>query len=93
MNVLGGVEANPLEIRSQLVFAIVVPEVNSMICKQFKTQHDLTCSSPLFAPFDSGVVHFVDQDHQVLHPSSLHQHGVLSCLAATLESRLELTLK
>ena len=32
VNVLGGVEANPLEIRSQLVFAVVVPEVNLMIC-------------------------------------------------------------
>lgn len=46
--------------------------------------------SPLDAPVDCGVVHLVDQDYQVLDAGRLGQHGVLPCLTALLEARLEL---
>ena len=36
----------------------------------------------LLLPLDRGVVHLVDQDHQVLHPRRLHQHRVLSGLGS-----------
>lgn len=45
---------------------------------------------PLHTPVDCGVVHLVDQDYQVLDAGRLGQHGVLPCLTALLEARLEL---
>ena len=71
MDVLGRIETNPLEVRGQLVLAVVVP---------------------LFAPFDSWVIHLVDQDHQVLHTSSFHKHSVLARLSTSLKASLELPL-
>lgn len=47
-------------------------------------------NSPLHTPVDCGVVHLVDQDYQVLDAGRLGQHGVLPCLTALLEARLEL---
>ena len=47
---------------------------------------------PLFIPVYGRVVHFVDEDNEMLNAGSFNQHGMLSCLAAFLKSRLKLTL-
>ena len=54
----------------------------------------------LLLPLDGRVVHLVDQDHQVLHPGSLHKHRMFSglwieqaCLETCFNKRRTLIIK
>lgn len=46
---------------------------------------------PLLRPFNSRVIHLVDNDNQTLHTGSTDQHGVLSSLTTFFEPSLEFT--
>jgi hypothetical protein len=90
----GDLEAHQLEEWGKRVLALV--ETVVMVSKQGERLLEWRDKlggrdAPLLRPADSGVVHLVDHDNEVLDTSRLCEHGVLSRLAALVEARLELT--